>query len=205
MALNPFAAVPGKLAPNPFLAESDVTRLARVPTTPASHMARVPTTPAQSAPVQPGYQSYQSYSPASINFGGSDAYVLARRLDVPAFMTYGDGCLCTDQPDGSAPMSTQGAAGSLTTQSNSKAERFKEGGEETKKLFWVQVRAIAFSGIVLLIALTWDRTFDMMFARFFDNRTRLIGQLIYAAFITALLFGILYLVLSSGPKKKIQL
>jgi len=58
--------------------------------------------------------------------------------------------------------------------------------------FRAQVKAIVISGIILLITLTWNSTFEKLFERFIGDRDRFIAQLIYAFLITGILFLVLY-------------
>lgn len=66
--------------------------------------------------------------------------------------------------------------------------------------FHAQVRAIMFSGIILLITLTWNSTFEKLFERFIGERDRFIAQLAYALLLTGILFLVLYFITRSSFK-----
>lgn len=67
--------------------------------------------------------------------------------------------------------------------------------DKARNLFFrSQVRAILFSGIILLITLTWNSTFEKLFERFIGERDRFIAQLAYALLLTGILFMILYFI-----------
>lgn len=66
--------------------------------------------------------------------------------------------------------------------------------QTVNKIFSVQARAIVLSGLVLLLALVWNTTFELLFVRFFGPKDRFIIQLIYAILLTAIIFSVLYLV-----------
>lgn len=78
--------------------------------------------------------------------------------------------------------------------------------QNARSLFFrAQVRAILLSGIVLLITLTWNSTFEKLFERFFGDRDRFIAQIAYSLFLTGILFLILYLITRSSftPSEKL--
>lgn len=68
-----------------------------------------------------------------------------------------------------------------------------------QRFFSMQAKALIVSGIVLVLALVWNQTFEVLFTRLFGPKDRFIVQFFYAILVTLALVGVLGLVLRWKP------